>query len=193
MSLKTEKWKKWIEDIKTDLQDTLVNRQIFKRTQEILKENTELNGPDTFNIFLAKNYIAGGSMGVRRHLKSQNGSISLLGLLEDLKDNCICEAGNLFQAIGKEEIEKDILELKNISEKIEEFADKRIAHLDKREMDSLPTFGDLHDCMDKMKDLVKKYLLKINGVGYIDIEPAMQYDFEEIFTKPWKKITEEKE
>jgi len=132
-------------------------------------------------------------MGVRRHLKSQNGSISLLGLLEDLKDNCICEAGNLFQAIGKEEIEKDILELKNISEKIEEFADKRIAHLDKREMDSLPTFGDLHDCMDKMKDLVKKYLLKINGVGYIDIEPAMQYDFEEIFTKPWKKITEEKE
>jgi len=40
MSLKTEKWKKWIEDIKTDLQDTLVNRQIFKRTQEILKENT---------------------------------------------------------------------------------------------------------------------------------------------------------
>ena len=132
-------------------------------------------------------------MGVRRHLKSQNGSISLLGLLEDLKDNCICEAGNLFQAIGKEEIEKDILELKNISEKIEEFADKRIAHLDKRELDVLPTFGDLHDCMDKMKDLVKKYLLKINGVGYIDIEPAMQYDFEEIFTKPWKKITEEKE
>ncbi|OGF51374.1 MAG: hypothetical protein A2044_05650 [Candidatus Firestonebacteria bacterium GWA2_43_8] len=192
MSLKTDKWKKWIEEIRTDLQNTLINRHIFKRTQEILKANTELTGPSDFNVFLAKNYIAGASMGARRHIKSGDGSISLMGLLEDIRDNCEIEASALFKSIKRDEVEKDIVELGAISKKIEDFADKRIAHLDPRELKGAPTFGELHVCMDHMADLFKKYLLIIAGVDYIQIEPAMQYSWEEIFTKPWKKQEDDK-
>jgi len=190
MCAKIVKWKRWIEAIKTDLQNTLINRHIFKRTQEILKANTELTGPSTFNEFLARNYIAGAAMGARRHIKSGDDSISLMGLLEDMRDNCELEASALYKAIKKEEVEKDIIQLDAISKSIEDFADKRIAHLDPRELKGLPTFGELHECMDHMAELVKKYLLIITGAGYTQIEPVFQYSWEEIFTKPWIKADE---
>ena len=77
-------------------------------------------------------------------------------------------------------VQSDIDELKNVSHRIEEFSDRRIAHLDKRFIDpetgDLPTFKELDECIEKMDQLAVRYRLDLTTMGGITMYPEPRFN-----------------
>ena len=59
-------------------------------------------------------------------------------------------------------VQQHLSDLKAHGDKVEEFADKRIAHRDKKQP-VIPTFGELDACIDCIKELTIKYSLLLKA------------------------------
>ena len=72
------------------------------------------------------------------------------------------------------------------TERIQHYADRRIAHYDPRGVKPpLPTFNVLEDAIKELEKLVLRYYLIIKAVWMDELMPAFQYDWLEIFYVPW--------
>ena len=81
----------------------------------------------------------------------------------------------------------DLEELKSKAKICEKYADRRIAHSDKRAISSIPTFPDLDKCIDFLELLIKKYYLLFRAGSLNSILPVSQnrYDWKAIFKEAW--------
>jgi len=88
--------------------------------------------------------------------------------------------------VDPELIKLDFEKLKSKAQKCEKYADRRVAHFDKRGMDSIPTFADLDNCIDFLEILMKKYYFLFRA-GHLSILPVSQnkYDWKAIFKEIW--------
>ena len=75
--------------------------------------------------------------------------------------------------------------LKSAVEACEEYADKRIAHLDKDEPELVPTFGELDECIKLLDKTYVKYHLLFYAEGMDTLMPTYQYDWKKVFLEPW--------
>ncbi len=92
--------------------------------------------------------------------------------------------GNFFD---KSIAENDLNELAELGKDIKKYANTYITHKSKNEMTKLPTFNDVDKFIDKLEEIMKKYILLFTASGYTELLPTWQYDWEEIFTKKWIK------
>ena len=148
-------------------------------------------------------------MGIRRHLKTNADSISLLQLIEQIgkcakqftydfyisqypidKSYVNWQAGTYSQfshdgkVISEDIIEADLKKVSDLGKKIEAFVDRILAHLDRRGWDGQVTYEDLELMIKQFDELVCKYLTLITAEGYSTLEPAIQYDWKAIFGVP---------
>ncbi len=84
-------------------------------------------------------------------------------------------------------VQEDLDELKKHGDKLEEFADKRVAHYNRKAPKTIPTFNDLDDCIKWLEKLTIKYTLLFEGR---DLGESLMIEFledywEEIFSQPW--------
>ncbi len=86
--------------------------------------------------------------------------------------------------IDSNEVKRDLANLKEKSEYIEEYADKMIAHLDDSEIKELPSYIEVKECLEFFKNIIKKYLVLIHGISD-DFEPNFLHDWKKIFRYPW--------
>ncbi len=149
-------------------------------------------------------------MGIRRQIKIDDDSISFARLLKEISDTPEVLSRNRFVALykgstvehfadrdfdefaGKEGnhvdpslVKKDFENLKEKAKELEKYADKRIAHLDKRKPKTIPKFKDVDDCIDFLEELMKKYYLLFHAKSLLSILPVYQYDWKAIFREPW--------
>lgn len=97
-----------------------------------------------------------------------------------------------FAAVGMDHIDpnivqQDLKKLKALGDKIEQYADRRIAHRDKRPS-RIPTFGEVHDCIDCLKKLTIKYrlLFRAEDLSNCFAPQQLAADYwEEVFSQPW--------
>ncbi|MCE2399553.1 hypothetical protein J4G08_01560 [Candidatus Poribacteria bacterium] len=84
-------------------------------------------------------------------------------------------------------VQQDLDELKKHSCKLEDFADKRVAHYDKKAPKTIPTFNDLDACIDWLEKLTIKYTLLFEGkdLGENLVIEFLEDYWEEIFSQPW--------
>ena len=84
-------------------------------------------------------------------------------------------------------VQQDLDELKKRSCKLEEFADKRVAHHDKKAPKTIPTFNELDACVDWLEKLTMKYTLLFEGkdLGENLVIEFLEDYWEEIFSQPW--------
>ena len=183
MNQKFKKWNKWIGTIYKEVVRLVEHQQIYGKVQDTIKANPEIQKPNAFYRFLEDNYGDSGTMGVRRQIKPHKDSISLVGLLEDIIENPSVLSRKKFVGLYRPEmqsgasrifderfsgsctdhidpviVQQHLDELKAHGDKVEEFADKRLAHRDKKQP-VIPTFGELHACIDCLKKLTIKYYL----------------------------------
>ena len=85
----------------------------------------------------------------------------------------------------------DLTTLKENSKNLQQYANKRVAHIDEAAFDKLPTFHELNECLDFLEGLVKKYMLLFRATNYHKLLPTWQYDWKVIFREPWIKGTTE--
>lgn len=211
-SQKLEKWLKWMKVIHDEIQLLLWEARMFWEVQDIIRNNPSIQVPNPFYRYLGRSYLSHALVGLRRQIKPHKDSISFAGLLEDIAQNpnelslsyYRSRRGELVISdidVVKEEFSKyadpndeyvchqkvkaDIDKLKKAAKECEEFADKRIAHHDKREPKVIPTYKELDDCLKLLDQTYVKYHLLFYAEGMTTLNSEPQYDWKAIFREPW--------
>lgn len=213
MDQKFEKWEKWLEMIQVEVMDLVRNKHIFWKLGDIIRNNPDIQKPNSFYKFAGDTYFVYCVIGVRRQIRPHKDSISFAGLLQEMVEmprvlsrerfvamyekDAKYEANHDFSQFAQENaehidpnmVQQDLDKLKKLSRPIiETFADKRIAHYDKQSMpeEDVPSFGELDACVDFLAELTKKYWVLIKGaaMGDLLVMPLVDH-WEEIFRQPW--------
>lgn len=205
------KWIQWLDVIYKEITSLSVNRHIFWEVQEIIKKNKKIQKPSSFYEFLGNGYASLAVMGIRRQVKIDKQSISFARLLDQVVKNPYVISRQRFLALygtnpmmlefGKKDFDKfsdpsvrhinpsivvaDMKLLQIKASKCEKYADRRIAHFDKRALKNPPTFNDIDECIDYLEQLLKKYTLVFRATCLSSVLPTWQYDWKEIFRSPW--------
>jgi hypothetical protein len=87
------------------------------------------------------------------------------------------------QPRGKD-IRKEIRELRGLGREVIEYADKRVAHFDKKPPTSYPSIEAIDVFLAKATELIKKYTLFLKAVS-TDMGIYFQYDWLAPFRVPW--------
>ena len=204
------KWQQWLEIIYKEIQLLSIYNNVFWEVQKIVKKNTNIQKPSSFYDFMARSYIAFSAMSIRRLVKIDKNGVSLARLLSEMvrhpktitKDRfaipymgTVVEdhidrdfrkyADRAGQYFDPHIAEKDLKALKRCASKIEAFADKRIAHHDKKPPRNLPCFKDIDKCLKTLEALLKKYSLLFTATAITNVLPVYQYDWKAIFRERW--------
>jgi hypothetical protein len=213
MDPKLKKWVKWLEYINEDVTRLVIARDIFWSVQNLIKNNKRIQKPSSFFRYFGDTYISFITMGIRRHIKIDSQSISFSRLLceigcnpekisrqffrelyrgssvEFLADsdfNQFCDNPNDTH-ISSRMVQDDLKQLREKAQLIEEYADKKIAHRDKKEPKIIPTFFDADKSIDFLDELYRKYHLIFHAESTIEsVMPIYQYDWQQIFDYPWR-------
>ncbi len=212
MNTRLIKWIKWLKVIHDDIQSLLVSRNVFWEVQKIIKNNKDIQKPSAFYKYLGDTYVAYAAIAIRRQVKSDKQSISFVRLLEEIagdpailsrtyyKNLYVGSAVEMFAdgdfdkfaGVNKDHIcplmvRTDLERLKLKAKSIEDFADKRIAHHDKKQPKNLPTFSEVDDCINHLDQMYVKYHLVFHASSMTSLMPVYQYDWKRIFRVPWLK------
>lgn len=211
-----EKWQSWIEQIKADLMQLMDYKQINDHFITVINSNLEhvnQNNGKKFCDFVRKCYAVQAAVGIRRHMKSDKDSISLMRLLEQMKECSNQFRDDLFRGecfslpnggiteegfsncsvISRQEIEKDIARLKDVAEKVESLVDQRVAHLDKSGYRQDVTYQDIDDSLNVFNEVACKYIALLTGPSCLTLKPEVQYNWKGIFTVPLDRKNTESE
>ena len=85
-------------------------------------------------------------------------------------------------------VKDDRTRLESVVKTHREYADKRIAHRDKREPKVVPTFGELDDCIKLLDQTYVKYHFLFHAESIDTLMPTYQYKWKSIFCEPWLKV-----
>jgi hypothetical protein len=82
----------------------------------------------------------------------------------------------------------DLATLTDVGARVRHYVDKHVAHADAAAPAVTLTLDEVHDAIDTIGHLFKKYDFLIQGVGWAVLEPAIQHNWMAAFTVPWMKM-----
>ena len=191
----------WLEAIRTDVQDLALDHHVFWEIQAIIKANPKFaSASNLVNQWMASSFVKSAAVGVRRHVKTGDDSISLKRLLTEVKQHpelvsrefylaffadglewlretngneyfdSLSGAGG--QHIMPDVVEKQLLQLEAAANSIEHYVDRRVAHYDTRGLAKpLPTFKDLEGALRTLEEQVIFYWTLLTGASLIELTP----------------------
>lgn len=214
-----KKWQTWAERIHEDLGQVVEDRDIHEGFREVVQANgdwIDSNAGGLFIDFVKRNYVSNAFMGLRRQLKVDDDSISLMRLWGQMsaqahqitldfymtifpieadqdRDGWVWQE-ETFRALttdGKtvsaEVIQADALKAKTIATEIERAADRTVAHLHKGNHKSNVTFDDLRESIHQFDELACRYLAFLTGKGWTSCGPSIVFNWRRIFDHPFRK------
>ena len=238
ISQKLQKWRKWMKANEKEIRGLVVDANMFREVQDIIRANPRIQKPSAFYHYLGRTYLSHALAGLRRQIKPQKDGISFVTLLHDIAKSpeelsrdyyrCRCaypdapdisqietEGGKELEEIGitgtaqlkdlikmddfaqfadasgkhvcPKMVETDLQRLKTTVEIHEEFAEKRIAHLDKGDPEVIPAFGELDEPIKLLDETYVKYHLLFYAEFMDTLIPTYQYKWKTIFLEPWLK------
>lgn len=216
-----KKWQGWAERIYEDFRQVVEDRDIHEGFREVVQENgdwIDSNEGGLFIDFVKRNYVSSAFMGVRRQLKVDDDSISLMRLLgqmaaqahqitfdfymtifpfeaEQDKDGWVWqrETFRSFTTDGKtvsaEMIQADALKARTLAAEIEKAADRTVAHNHKGDHKSNVTFDDLRASIHEFDELACRYIGFLTGKGWTSCGPSIVFNWRRVFDHPFRKPT----
>jgi hypothetical protein len=213
-----DKLNNWLTILHENIQWLLSNYWIYNQIKEIVKQNKNIQDNNVIFAWMSMVCLDSIVIGIRRQTDRRKGSISLIKLLENIKNNPRLISRRRYVAIygpmreihpgikldhgnndfdklvgeGKEFIDpaipgSDIVSLREKAKKIEDYANKVIAHRDKSQFEYFPTHSEIQDCLDYLEALLKKYLLLFRAQSWDPIIPVFQFDWLRVLREPWIK------
>jgi hypothetical protein len=147
-----DKWKEWLSvDLYIGIKNMLVSRMIFVAfVNNLLRE--EETAEQRIVFWIVWNYYEAACMTVRRFCDKDPQSRSLMALLRNMKNNLHCfprfdwkSADPTFQKTPSEVmkdfsdlVDGNIEQLETFTRRVDDFATKHIAHLDKKRFSHMP-------------------------------------------------------
>jgi hypothetical protein len=217
------KWQEWIQQIEADLANVVNEQAFFDRFRSVVEENgawIDENAGAPFIGLIKRWYAAAAFMGIRRQLKVDSHSISLVRLLEQLASaadqvtldrykelqtsgtspsdwredtlEALSDGANM-TVISRATVEADIAQLRRLNDRIEEIADRVVAHHDRRGSDATVSFDELRTSIDAFDRVVHRYITLFTGICYSGgtLKATVAWDWKKIFHKPLIKPTPE--
>lgn len=209
MDQKVEKWVRWYRHIEVDIRGLLIANRMHHELVEIVRSNPEL--PETSDLYghLGATYTSHMVIGLRRQIKTRD-SMSLAALLNDLASfpqemskkyfvslykgssaetmadtDFLQFASKGVAYIDEARVRLDLERLRNTVRSCEEFADRRVAHLDPRAPRYIPCYVDLDAAIRLLDELCVKYKLLLLGAAPSSLLPTRQYDWTHVLQVPW--------
>jgi hypothetical protein len=206
------RWRKWLPEIKRDLQDLLGRQEIFWGLQEIVKENEAILNPGEFFDWMCRSHIIAISVGVRSHVDFDKRSHSLARILFEMLENPKVlsrdwhvrmyrgsplgeKLGHMSfdSSIGKgakhltqTAIRSDLRRIEDASERIRRFVNKRVAHRSNQgAIRRFPRLNELDSALSTLDKIFCKYNLLLTAEGGSSVRATRQYDWREVFWNPW--------
>jgi hypothetical protein len=212
MDPKLTKWIEWLKLINEEITQLVIAKDIFWSVQELIEKNKDIQKPSSFYEYLADTYIAFIVMGIRRQIKNDQQSISFVRLLSEIADQPQIISRKYFKSlykgsavefladndfnqfcknhgdksISQEMVTNDICHLREVARVLEDFADKMVAHLDKKKPKVIPSFQNVNEAIDFLDKLYIKYHLMVHAGSMGTLMPVYQYDWQQIFDYPWR-------
>jgi hypothetical protein len=209
MQQKIKKWDRWLIAVYDDMADQAASRAVFRETMEIVQGNPAIPKENYFFEFLERWYVDSIVMGLRRQIKVNPDTVSLAGLLNDIKLNSVLltrarfvdlhpthlyeSAQTVFDEyagvgachVDSFVIQADIDKLQNLAQRCEEYADRLVAHRDKRGVSAVPTYKELNRAIDFAESLLQKYYLLLRAVSLCSVKPTLPDPWKQVFEVAW--------
>jgi hypothetical protein len=200
-------WNQWLETILEDVQTALIYRRIFREVRAMIDSNPRIQKASSFYDWMAGVYADSGLMAVRRQRGIDERAVSMERLLADIRKNPQVLSRARFVALYRPEmkdaaqrefdsyvgsgaqhvdpraVQGDLDALRKLTDDVERYGTKQVAHLDETGPKTVPTMGELEAAIDLLGALLKKYMLLIRAISYH--EPEWTYDWKAIFREPW--------
>lgn len=180
--------------IEDDLAQLLIVRYYYHQLFEVVMANSKLHVGSQFYSYHEHIYLTTIISGIRRQLKGGGENISIRGLLHDITQNSAeaithSESAPIRQAsrvIDASQVQSWIEDLASNSRLVEQYADRRISHLDRREPSELPTLAEIDDALVKLEEICLGLSMLLEGSAPESLLPTnMDDDWKQIFTLPW--------
>lgn len=206
---KIQKWQRILEGQINEMTDIFERRFIFEETKKIVQGNDLVNKDNIFYNYLRINYIYAQIIQLSRMLDLDHRTESLSNLLADIESNSeiferqwrdeinkLVASPNTLQTFGNA-LEEKTLTSDIVSEDrcnllckfapIKKYRDKEIAHKQAKGKKPNLTFEKLDKFIDLMHERILVYAYFLHGSGYPEegLLPVIQYDWQEIFRRPW--------
>lgn len=84
----------------------------------------------------------------------------------------------------------DFAKLTDAAADVKAYVDRHVAHTEKPPRVAAGvtlTLKDVHDDIDVIGDLFKKYFNLLTGSSYLFLEPEIQHDWMAVFQQPWMR------
>lgn len=195
--------------------DLLLEHEIFWSVQEIIRSNPSLaSARSHFFQWMGSMFVASSSVGVRRQVDATPKAVSLRRVIDELigYPHLITRGEYLSVAsdgspesmqlnnsafdgwadpsgtrLDPARLAADLKELVDACEKVQHYADRRVAHYDSRGITAalIPTFDDLETAVKVIERLLQKYYLILIGTWLGQVKPTIMYDWQHVFRTPW--------
>jgi hypothetical protein len=187
------KWVDWVERVNGDIVRLHYRRVMWRGTVELIQWHPE---PDDayFLSFLTQLYVDGQAMAVRRQATVSDDAISMARLLAEMSDHpgvLSCEGFSRNGVhIDAEIVKTDRGELSDQARRVVGFANRTVAHLDRRGWDKGLTFGELSETITALGELHARYYLFLTGKAKV-LTPTIQGDWRSPFRRVLTGLVDE--
>ena len=206
------KWRNWLRQIERETFQLHLNRRFWRELVDIVRSNGAIPEPGHIMGWFASLYSTTQAIGIRRQAERSNQSLTFARLLKQVHDHphvmtrseylryydgadpfeqeLANEEFDEFSGVGHDTlaahlVQADLRQLDESTKPIMSYVDKRIAHLDARTVDEVPTYNDLDRALDELERVLKKYALLLRGEGLVGADPVPQYNWKDALTVPW--------
>ena len=177
MTDKIAKWRKWVELACSDCGNLMLSRDMFVDLHDMIAKNEQMQQNDYFHVYMRDTYVAHAFMMLRKHIKVHPDSISLADAVSDMLANI----DQLPERSGAGALQEAFTLFAEKAAKIEGFADRVIAHRDKRTPRHTPTYREIDEAIDSMDQLAIQASLAV-GASYSDTcKPTVQGGWLNVF------------
>lgn len=200
-----------LDVLKTEVQALTVGHHIFWEVQKIIKANPQIQTGSSFYEWMGSAYATSMSVAIRRQVDEDLDSISFINFLKKIHaspgvisrkaykdlfvdgkypprwaDSCFDRlTAKGLDHIDPDDVAKQIEALRENTDHVRKYVNRRVAHRDRRDFRPIPKFRDIDAAVDYLDHLTVRYLNLFRGMSMKTVLPTWQYDWKEIFRHPW--------
>lgn len=208
-------WVRDIDILIKQHSELLLRQHLWEEYQEIIRANPEINVGNAFHDLFNCTYAESQVIAIRRIVDRDRKTCSLHNLLWDIKQNAKSVtidahlsvwrggklprevtdrlASDLFEKYARglphldpQLVEQDLLNLLQRCRPLRQHCNSTVAHLSRGEAPApIPTFRDIHDVLELVESILRRYHLLLTAIDYPRMTPVIQYNWKRIFRRPW--------
>lgn len=208
---KRDKWERWFGEIRNQIYSAMESHLVYTEVSQIINANAVVARGGVFVERLSLWYADHIIMAIRRQAKIDKQSVSLARLIteigesphlvgrehwrelmrgyavESLADSMFDRLAGAGEAHMKSAaISADLAQLAAMVKKCEAWADKRVAHHDKRRAPKAPTHDEVKAALDAQGKMLQKYHVLVTGDAIAFTTPEIQYNWKAVFDISWR-------